>query len=381
MTRASSAGGVLAAGLAASVAAVLVFAWLAEHVAAGATIAFDGVVRGFAHRHASAGLTALMRLVSDAGSPVPLLVLCVIACAALVAAHSKRAALFFAIAMAGAAIIDATLKLAFHRARPASFFGTPEPHSYSFPSGHALMLACYFGIAAAFATARIGSRAARTSIWIAAAALAGLVGYSRIYLGVHYPSDVVGGYAAAIVWVTAAAHADRLWQRGRGGAGGVAACLVLLLCSSLPASARPATRVDRVEVFKSRHELILMKDGKTVKTYRVALGSTPVGKKERQGDGKTPEGNYVLDWRNPKSKFHRSIHISYPNAVDIANARRLGVSPGGDVFLHGLPNGAGFIGAAHRQMDWTTGCIAVTDEEIDEIWELVPDSTPIVIHP
>ncbi len=380
MTRASSAGGSFAAGLAASVAAVLVFAWLAEHVAAGATIAFDAAVRACVHQHASPGLTALMRLVSAIGSPLPLFLLCALTFAALLAAHSQRAALFFAVTMIGAMALDATLKLSFQRARPVPFFGTPTPHSYSFPSGHALLLACYCGMVAALATARVRSRAARLLIWTAAAVLAGMVGYSRIYLGVHYPSDVIGGYAAAIVWVTAAAHADRLWQR-RSGAAGVAALLVLLLCSSLPAAPRPAPRVDRVEVFKSRHELILLRDGKALKTYRVALGPYSMGRKERQGDGKTPEGAYILDWRNPHSKFHRSIHISYPNADDIKRARGLGVPSGGDIFLHGLPNGAGFIGAAHRQMDWTAGCIAVTDEEIDEIWNLVPDGTPIVIHP
>jgi membrane-associated phospholipid phosphatase len=377
MTRASSAGGIFAAGLAAAIASVIVFAWLAEHVARGAVIAFDEAVRAGVHRHASPGLTELMRLVSGLGSPLPLSLLCALAVVVLFAAHSQRAALFFAVTMVGAMVLDDTLKLAFHRARPVPFFGTPVPHSYSFPSGHALLLACYFGIAAAFATARIRNRAARAVIWTGAAALAGAVGYSRIYLGVHFPSDVMGGYAAAIVWVTAAAHADRLWQRR----GVAAALLVLLLFCSVPAVARPAPRVDRVEVFKSRHELVLLKDGKTVKTYRVALGPYSMGRKERQGDGKTPEGSYILDWRNPHSKFHRSIHISYPNADDIERARGLGVPSGGDIFLHGLPNGAGWIGAAHRQMDWTAGCIAVTDEEIDEIWELVADGTPIVIHP
>jgi membrane-associated phospholipid phosphatase len=377
MTRAPSAGGLFAAGLAASVAALLILAWLAKRVAAGATIAFDGAIRGFAHQHASPGLTTLMRLVSDLGAPLPLTILCALAVVVLFALHSRRAALFFTIAMAGAMVLDPMLKLAFHRARPVPFFGTQAPQSYGFPSGHALMLACYCGVVAALATARIRSRATRVLIWTAATAVAGLVGYSRIYLGVHYPSDVLGGYAAAIIWVTAAAFADRLSQRRRGGA----ALLLLLLCSSLPAAARPAARVDRVEVFKGRHELVLLKDGKTVKTYKVALGRYSMGRKERQGDGKTPEGNYVLDWRNPKSKFHRSIHISYPNADDIKRARGRGVSSGGDIFLHGLPNGQGFIGAAHRAMDWTAGCIAVTDEEIEEIWNLVPDGTPIAIHP
>ncbi|HEY1206547.1 MAG: phosphatase PAP2 family protein [Bryobacteraceae bacterium] len=229
MTRTSYAGGLLAAGLAASVAAVLIFAWLAEHVARGAVIAFDGAVRACVHQHASLDLTALMRLVSGLGSPLPLFLLCALAFAALLAAHSKRAALFFAVTMIGALALDATLKLAFHRVRPVSFFGTPEPHSYSFPSGHALLLACYCGIVAALATARLSSRTARALIWTFAAALAGVVGYSRVYLGVHYPSDVIGGYAAAVVWVTAAAHADRLWGRTRGTTG-IVALLVLLLC-------------------------------------------------------------------------------------------------------------------------------------------------------
>jgi len=375
-SRASAAGESFAAGLATAIAAVIVFAWLAEHVVRGATLAFDQAVRGFVHQHASEGLTVLMRLVSSLGSPWALVLLFAIAFAALLAAHSRRAAFFFLVTMIGAVVIDSTLKLAFHRPRPLPFFGTPEPRSYSFPSGHALVLACYFGIVAAFATARIRSRWVRALVWAAAAGLAGLVGYSRVYLGVHYPSDVIGGYTAAIVWVTAAAHADRLWKRRSG----VVALLLLLLCSSLPAAAGSAPGANRVEVFKSRHELVLLKDGKTVKTYRVALGPS-LGRKDRQGDGKTPEGAYTLDWRNPKSKFHRSIHISYPNADDTKRARRLGVATGGDVFLHGLPNGAGFIGAAHLQMDWTAGCIAVTDAEIDEIWTLVPDGTPIVIHP
>jgi murein L,D-transpeptidase YafK len=158
--------------------------------------------------------------------------------------------------------------------------------------------------------------------------------------------------------------------------------LRLLACLLLGAfCACAATRADLVEVFKAKRELVLLSKGKVLKKYKVALGTHPVGPKERRGDHKTPEGRYILDWRNPHSQYHRSIHISYPNRDDIARARRLGVPPGGDVFLHGLPNGQGWIGAAHRAIDWTWGCIAVTNEEIDEIWNLVPDGTPIVIHP
>ena len=111
------------------------------------------------------------------------------------------------------------------------------------------------------------------------------------------------------------------------------------------------------------------------------MGGDPVGAKTQHGDHKTPEGGYVLDRRNANSKFHRALHISYPNAKDREQARKRGVAPGGDIMLHGLPNGYGAIGGAHRLKDWTDGCIAVTNEEIEEIWRLVPDGTPIEISP
>ena len=123
-----------------------------------------------------------------------------------------------------------------------------------------------------------------------------------------------------------------------------------------------------------------MNAGKVVKTYRIALGRSP-GAKERQGDNRTPEGKYVIESRNAHSSCHRSLHISYPNAADRSRARRLGVSPGGDIFIHGLPNGYGYIGAAHRAHDWTYGCIAVSDEEMDELWKLVDVGTTIEILP
>lgn len=139
--------------------------------------------------------------------------------------------------------------------------------------------------------------------------------------------------------------------------------------------------VDQVVVVKSARTLTLLAKGKAVRSYKVALGSEPVGAKQREGDHKTPEGAYVLDRRNPKSRFYRSIHISYPNEQDRKRAAQLGVSPGGDIMVHGLPNGFGWLGATHREKDWTDGCIAVTDKEMDEIWELVRDGTPIEIRP
>jgi murein L,D-transpeptidase YafK len=141
------------------------------------------------------------------------------------------------------------------------------------------------------------------------------------------------------------------------------------------------TNVDKILILKSERKLQLLYGQRVVKEYRVALGNTPAGPKDRRGDGKTPEGTYVIDFRNKNSQFHRSLHISYPNAADKARARKLRVDPGGDIFIHGLMNGYGWVGAAHRSKDWTLGCIAVTNEEIEEIWKLVPDGTPVEIRP
>ncbi len=147
-------------------------------------------------------------------------------------------------------------------------------------------------------------------------------------------------------------------------------------------SAQNATqKIDKVIVLKSARVLQLLRGGEIVKTFKISLGKDPKGPKTQHGDGKTPEGNYVLDYRNARSQFHRSIHISYPSATDKERARKLGLSPGGDIFVHGLPNGLGWIGRAHLLRDWTDGCIAVTNAEIEEFWRLVPDGTPIEIKP
>lgn len=158
------------------------------------------------------------------------------------------------------------------------------------------------------------------------------------------------------------------------------AVLALCACGFVQTAVKPL-HADRVLVFKRARTLELLRQGNVIRTYKVALGGDPVGPKTRQGDHKTPEGVYVLDSRNAHSQFHKSIHISYPSAGDRAAARRNGVSSGGDVFVHGLPNGYGWIGTGHRARDWTDGCIAVTNDEIDEIWLAVPDGTPIEIRP
>ncbi len=157
---------------------------------------------------------------------------------------------------------------------------------------------------------------------------------------------------------------------------------VWLLCGiGVAQTAAQSVHADRVLVLKKERTLQLLSHGKAIRSYKVALGGDPVGPKTRQGDHKTPEGVYVLDSRNAHSQFYKSIHISYPSARDRVAARQKGVSPGGDVFVHGLPNGYGWAGASHRLTDWTDGCIAVTDQEIDQIWLAVADGTPIEIRP
>jgi len=136
-------------------------------------------------------------------------------------------------------------------------------------------------------------------------------------------------------------------------------------------------KVNRVILKKSERKLILM-TGKTVlKSYKVALGRNPIGPKRQDGDNKTPEGSYIIDKHTPKSSFHLSLHISYPSASDSEQAIRRDVRPGGDIMIHGIKNGLGWIGPLHRLIDWTQGCIAVTNKEIEEIYALVPDGTPI----
>ncbi|HXC94164.1 MAG TPA: L,D-transpeptidase family protein [Edaphobacter sp.] len=136
---------------------------------------------------------------------------------------------------------------------------------------------------------------------------------------------------------------------------------------------------DKVVVLKSYRKLLLMRGDEVLKTYTVSLGGNPVGPKIRQGDHKTPEGIYILDRHNANSQYHRSIHISYPNEDDLARARKMGVRPGGELFIHGLPNN--FHGHSDALGDWTEGCIAVNNAEMDEIWRAVADGTTIEIKP
>jgi murein L,D-transpeptidase YafK len=124
-----------------------------------------------------------------------------------------------------------------------------------------------------------------------------------------------------------------------------------------------------------------LKDGEIIRSYRVALGRDPLGPKVKEGDGRTPEGRYRIDGRNAASAFYRALHVSYPNATDRERANKDRVPPGGDIMIHGIKNGIGWVGRLHRLVDWTNGCIAVTDEEMRDIWNAVPANTPIEIRP
>ena len=138
---------------------------------------------------------------------------------------------------------------------------------------------------------------------------------------------------------------------------------------------------DKVLIEKKERRLTLLSKGEVIKSYKIALGGNPVGPKERQGDNKTPEGTYIIDSRNRDSGYHLSLHISYPNEKDKMRAKELGVSPGGDIMIHGIKNGLAWVGASHAGIDWTKGCIAVTDQEMEEIYKLVPNGTIVEIRP
>lgn len=166
------------------------------------------------------------------------------------------------------------------------------------------------------------------------------------------------------------------------------AAILLFLALAMPAAAdvfvpapRPLEPADRLQLRKSERELVLYRDGRPLKSYRVSLGLSPEGHKEREGDFRTPEGRYLLTRRNPQSEFFLSIQVSYPSAEDIANARRNGWRPGGAIMIHGLPNVPRYPRERYLSTDWTDGCIAVSNEDMLEIWLLTGPDTPIEILP
>jgi undecaprenyl-diphosphatase len=184
-----------------TVLALILFVWLAREVTRGDAMRLDTPIREAVHARSSPPLTAMMRGVSLIGSEVVLVPIGVILVWRLVAAKRRRAAVVFGVAALGAEALDQIMKLLFDRPRPEPFFGLASPITHSFPSGHAMVSCCFFGVLAMILAAREPSRARRISIFAAAAILVALMGFSRVYLGFHYPTDVLAGYAAAVVWL------------------------------------------------------------------------------------------------------------------------------------------------------------------------------------
>ena len=151
--------------------------------------------------------------------------------------------------------------------------------------------------------------------------------------------------------------------------------------ASAALAAGPMGLVDSILIEKRAHRLTLFRDGKPLRTYLVALGLNPVGDKVRMGDHRTPEGVFYIDARQPNSHYHLALHISYPDAAHRARSQAAGAEAGGDIMIHGLPNGLGSAGALHRRNDWTNGCVALTDQEMEQLWSVVPIGTPVEIKP
>lgn len=207
-------GGWLLAGLLAAIAALMFFGWLTDEIFEGDAKNFDENVRDYIHQFATPTLTAAMKIFSFGGSPLSLSVLGITAVIIFLILKWKRATALFLITMAGEVILNLALKGFFRRVRPESFFDYPLPSSYSFPSGHALGSLCFFGILAWLITARLENKYLKIAVWISAVFLIFSIGFSRIYLGVHFPSDVIAGYTTGLFWVAVVACGD-FWLKRR----------------------------------------------------------------------------------------------------------------------------------------------------------------------
>lgn len=203
-------GSLLFVGLLLAIAALIFFGWLADEMLEGDTRRFDETVRNFVHEFAAPFLTTVMETASFLGSTLFLILFGVAVVVALYLRNHRRGAILFTITTVGASVLIIVLKLSFRRARPEPFFGAVPPDSYSFPSGHSLGAFCFYGALAVILTDRLKNVWLKTLIWILSLAMILLIGISRIYLGVHHPSDVVAGYAVAFIWVVTIAIGDKL---------------------------------------------------------------------------------------------------------------------------------------------------------------------------
>lgn len=157
--------------------------------------------------------------------------------------------------------------------------------------------------------------------------------------------------------------------------------LIILIILFVPTITYGADKADMVLVIKSESKLYLKKDGKAIKEYHVVFGANPKEHKLQEGDERTPEGKYILDYKKQDSSFYKAIHISYPNETDKQRAKKSGVNPGGFIMIHGQKNGLGWLSWISKRFNWTDGCIAVSNREMDEIWQLIDTGTPIEIKP
>jgi undecaprenyl-diphosphatase len=205
----------LVLGLGAAIAAVVFFAWLTSEVLEGETVHFDSITRDFIHQFASPALTATFRGISFIGSSLCLTTASIVIFMWFMSRHWRRDAYLFGITMIGAAILNTTLKLTFRRPRPVPFFNLTAPESFSFPSGHSLGSFCFFGALAVILTTRIRNRRLRIALWTSSAVMILLIGLSRIYLGVHYTTDVLAGFAGALIWVLTVNFVERRIARFR----------------------------------------------------------------------------------------------------------------------------------------------------------------------
>ncbi|WP_299005556.1 L,D-transpeptidase family protein [uncultured Shewanella sp.] len=156
---------------------------------------------------------------------------------------------------------------------------------------------------------------------------------------------------------------------------------IVFLLTPLTAHAHSSTKADLVVVTKSQLALSVFKEGKLLKKFNIALGSNPVGPKRKRGDKRTPEGRYTLDYKKEDSAYYRAIHISYPNEYDLRYSKANGVDPGGQIMIHGQDPNSSIPVDKRQKFNWTDGCIALTNKDIDELWQLLDEGTPIVIHP
>lgn len=172
-----------------------------------------------------------------------------------------------------------------------------------------------------------------------------------------------------------------IWLLALGAALGGVLLLIILAGQEAPPPRLPTNaRADAIVIDKTAHTMTLYQEGQALRTYAVSLGSGGLEAKQREGDKRTPEGTYRIDSRNPRSSYHLSLHISYPDAQDVAAAQARGENAGSDIMIHGLRNGLGWFGTLHRKFDWTAGCIAVTNQEIEEIWRVVADNAVVEIR-